>query len=173
MQGVHGREVLGLAGNYAPVASNITVNTGSITLPAAVHPRDELPPVPLQWSDVNKRYHILSEPQPFVRPTFTERETWGMRMLVLGYMLRNPLHGSSELIKSALGDADAQERLGQFMQTGIWPDDTSVGGISAKTGDMLFGFLFSAASSKGEAGRTGEPPRKSWRLNSLRKRQTG
>jgi hypothetical protein len=146
MQGVHGREVLGLAGNYAPVAKDVTVNSGSINLPAATHHRDRFPPVPLEWDDANKRYHILSAPQPGIRPTFTERETWGIRLLVLGQMMRSPLHSSVELIKSALGNEAAQERLGHFVQTGVWPQDTSGGGALAQGGDHVFGFVRDMAS---------------------------
>ncbi|MDR3434423.1 MAG: hypothetical protein P4L95_21410 [Rouxiella aceris] len=140
---------LQVGNNTLRVASNITVTLPGVSLPAAIHHRGRLPPVPLAWDNLHKRYYILSDPQPFTRPTYTERETWGIRLLVLGIMIRDPIHASVELIKATLGDAAAQQRLGQLIHTGVSDQDNSTGGKFARGADNAFSTVFFNQSPKG------------------------
>jgi hypothetical protein len=137
--------------NLLHVANNITVKLPGVTLPAAIHHRGRLPPVPLSWDPLHKRYYILSDPQAFTPPTFTERESWGIRLMVLGIMVRDPIHSSVDLIKAMSGDAAAQERLGQLIQTGVSAEDSSTGGKIANIADGILGLAFFAKSPKGAA----------------------
>lgn len=140
---------LQVGNNSLRVANNILVTLPGVSLPAAIHHRGRLPPVPLAWDNLHKRYYILSDPQPFTRPTFTERETWGIRLLVLGMMIRDPIHASVDLIKATLGDTAAQQRLGQLIHTGAIAEDHSIGGKFAKGADNAFSTAFFSLSAKG------------------------
>jgi hypothetical protein len=140
---------LQVGNNTLRVANNTTVTLPGVSLPAAIHHRGRLPPVPLAWDNLHKRYYILSDPQPFTRPTYTERETWGIRLLVLGMMIRDPIHASVDLIKATLGDAAAQQRLGQLIQTGVSDQDNSTGGKFARGADNAFSTVFFNQSPKG------------------------
>ena len=137
--------------NRLQVANNITVKLPGVTLPAAIHHRGRLPPVPLSWDPLHKRYYILSDPQAFTHPTFTERESWGIRLMVLGIMIRDPIHSSVDLIKAVSGDAAAQERLGQLIQTGVSAEDNSTDGKIANIADGVLGLAFFAKSPQGAA----------------------
>ncbi|MDR3431890.1 MAG: hypothetical protein P4L95_08315, partial [Rouxiella aceris] len=137
---------------YAPVANNIMAKIGSISLPAVIHPGERLPAVPVKWDPLHHRYYIYSAPQAAVPPSFTERESWGIRLLMVGHMLRNPIQSATDLIKAMQNDPQAQERLSAFIQTGQWTEDNSIGGISAQGGDMAFNIAFSIASDRGSIG---------------------
>lgn len=137
--------------NHLRVANNISVDLPGVTLPAVVHHRGRLPPVPLAWDPRHKRYYILSDPQAFTRPTFTERETWGIRLMVLGIMMRDPINSSVDLIKAAVGDAASQERLAQLINSGVYSGDNSTGGKFAKMADSLLSMVFFAKSPKATA----------------------
>lgn len=137
--------------NHLRVANNISVDLPGVTLPAVVHHRGRLPPVPLAWDPLHKRYYILSDPQAFNRPTFTERETWGIRLMVLGIMMRDPINSSVDLIKAAVGDSASQERLGELINSGVYSGDNSTGGKFAKMADSVLSMAFFARSPKAMA----------------------
>lgn len=141
-----------LGSHYAPIANNISAKIGSLSLPAVIHHGGRLPPVPVKWDPLHRRYYIYSTPQPAVTPSFTEREAWGIRLLMVGHMMRNPIQGTTELIKGMQNDALAQERLAAFIQSGQWPEDGSVSGLSAQLTDMAFNVAFGIASNKGAVG---------------------
>ena len=141
-----------LGSHYAPVANNIVAKIGSISLPAVIHHGGRLPAVPVKWDPLHRRYYIYSAPQPAIAPSFTEREAWGIRLLMVGHMMRNPIQGATELIKGMQNDAQAQERLAAFIHSGQWPEDSSVSGLSAQLADMAFNVAFGIASDKGSVG---------------------
>ncbi|NMP26723.1 SET domain-containing protein [Rahnella sp. SAP-1] len=138
--------------HYAPIANNIIAKIGSLSLPAVIHHGGRLPAVPVKWDPLHHRYYIYSDPQAAVSHDFTEREAWGIRLLMVGHLLRNPIQGATDLIKAMQNDPQAQERLSAFIQTGQWTEDNSIGGISAQGGDMAFNIAYSVASDRGSVG---------------------
>mgnify|MGYP003365085498 CR=1 FL=1 len=138
--------------NYLRVTNDVSVKIGSTRLPAAIDPEGKLPPLPLQWNSVDKGYDVLTELRNRGQRPLTERESWGMRLLILGMMIRNPLYGTVELVSSSLGNIAAQQRLGHFIDTGEYPDDSSLGGRIAKGLDTCLYFIFFSQSSGAATG---------------------
>ncbi|MDR3433200.1 MAG: hypothetical protein P4L95_15065 [Rouxiella aceris] len=138
--------------NFLHITRDVSVKVGSTRLPAAIDPEGKFPPLPLQWNSADKGYDVLTELRNRGQRTLTERESWGMRLLILGMMIRNPLYGTVELVSSSLGNTAAQQRLGHFIDTGEYPDDSSLGGRIAKGLDTCLYFIFFSQSSGAATG---------------------